>query len=208
MANLIVSDTLLRSGKLSVDASSFVRHLKPVGGVVCVSSAQKKTSDLKAAGLKLATWLEGAQLGKLGEIKTAGGWATLTRGKLKGAGSWSHQYGEPGNTAVGDDQLIGLAVFDLYFLEEFRQHAGNFAAFFVHTSSHRAHQANGCPPVDQMDPRLTHAPTEIGCGVQVHGIDGIAGSAEHAYRTNMFHFTPGTASNRLKTDHCSPFQDH
>ena len=112
MANLIVSDTLLRSGKLSVDAGSFIRHLKPVGGVICVSSAQPDTSDSKAEGLKLATWLEGAQLGKLGAIKTAGAWATLTRGKLLGAGSWSHQYGEPGNTAVGDDQRIkgGLGV--------------------------------------------------------------------------------------------------
>ena len=35
-----------------------------------------------------------------------GSWATLARGPLPGAGCWTHQYGEPGNSACGDDQRV------------------------------------------------------------------------------------------------------
>ena len=43
---------------------------------------------------------------------TDGSWVMLTRGKLPGAGNWSHQYGDPGNTASSDDRRLkgGLGV--------------------------------------------------------------------------------------------------
>ncbi|MCH7687599.1 MAG: PQQ-binding-like beta-propeller repeat protein, partial [Planctomycetes bacterium] len=49
---------------------------------------------------------------KQGTIRSAGSWVLLTRGTLPGAGNWSHQYGEPGNTASSGDKLIkgGLGV--------------------------------------------------------------------------------------------------
>ena len=44
--------------------------------------------------------------------QTSGNWTTLTRKALPGAGGWTHQYGNPANTAIGDDRRVksGLGV--------------------------------------------------------------------------------------------------
>lgn len=39
-------------------------------------------------------------------VTTDGAWAKIVRGPLPGAGSWTHQYAEPGNTATGDDVAV------------------------------------------------------------------------------------------------------
>ena len=101
-ANLIVSDAVIANGELAGvgEAGEIVRHLKPVGGVICL--------DGKGA----RSWMVGAGLGESGVIAERGPWVTLTRGGLPGAGSWTHQYGEPGNTAASDDERVkgGLGV--------------------------------------------------------------------------------------------------
>ena len=55
--------------------------------------------DLKKA-------LDDMAFGEIGAMKTAKTWAYYTRGKLLGAADWSHQYGEPGNTASSGDKRI------------------------------------------------------------------------------------------------------
>ena len=46
-------------------------------------------------------------LGREGlDISLRGAWAKISRGALPGAGSWAHQYAEPGNTACTQDQLV------------------------------------------------------------------------------------------------------
>jgi outer membrane protein assembly factor BamB len=104
-ANLIVSDSLLVTGEIPGDPARLARHLKPCGGVVCLGKPENAGGP-RVTTDQLTTWLEGMQLTDQGEIETDLPYVTLTRGKLPGAGSWSHQYGEPGNTAVSDDKRV------------------------------------------------------------------------------------------------------
>ncbi|MCH8828524.1 MAG: PQQ-binding-like beta-propeller repeat protein [Planctomycetes bacterium] len=105
-ANLIVSDRHLLTGKLPGTASEIVRHLKPLGGVIALGgSIRQANDDVKA-------WLTAMKLKENGKIETRGAWITLTRGKLPGAGNWSHLYGDSGNTASSNDTRVrgGLGV--------------------------------------------------------------------------------------------------
>jgi outer membrane protein assembly factor BamB len=109
-ANLIVSDSYLKGGQVAGDWSILARHLKPLGGVVCLGDVSNadKTSSAKQA----ATTLEAINIPKETTANTKGAFALVTRGKLPGAGGWSHQYGNAANTATSDDQRIkgGLGV--------------------------------------------------------------------------------------------------
>jgi outer membrane protein assembly factor BamB len=99
-ANLVVSDRLLQGSPLP-DAPKIARHVKPLGGVICLGSPTS-TGSMES----LVTWLGATQLGDTSAVRTEGTWAMLTRGALPGAGSWTHQYGEAGNTACSDDQHV------------------------------------------------------------------------------------------------------
>ena len=105
-ANLIVSDSLLVRGQVPAKAAKVARHLKPVGGVVCLGRPDG-TPDSAGDPGRLGEWLNAMDLGDEGEIETDGAWALLRRGKLPGAGSWSHQYADSGNTACSQDTRIG-----------------------------------------------------------------------------------------------------
>ncbi len=107
-ANLVVSDTLVKTGKLpaGLQPDNFAHCVKPLGGVVALGPAPGETQTL-------SKWLEASGL-ETGEttLSTENDLALLTRGALPGAGVWSHQYGEPGNTAASYDYRIkgGLGV--------------------------------------------------------------------------------------------------
>ncbi len=108
-ANLIVSDTQLLTGKIPGDPQEIARHLKPLGGIAYFAGGKQDSSaDVK----QRHEWLQGMKLADQSQITTDGSWVMLTRGKLPGAGNWSHQYGDPGNTASSDDRLLkgGLGV--------------------------------------------------------------------------------------------------
>ena len=102
-ANLIVSETAVRSGELPQDLSSVARHLKPVGGVLCLGRPAGSKA-LSEADLQLA--LRSSGLADESAIVLADTWGLLTRGPLPGAGDWTHQYGNPANTAVSEDQRL------------------------------------------------------------------------------------------------------
>ncbi|MHC4569172.1 MAG: outer membrane protein assembly factor BamB family protein, partial [Planctomycetota bacterium] len=115
-ANLIVSDSLLVTGRIPGDASELARHVKPWGGSICLGVPANAPAQARAVkSEKLAGWLRGSQLGQCRISQTNGVWATLKRGALSGAGSWTHQYAEPGNTACSDDQLVGGPLGLLWF---------------------------------------------------------------------------------------------
>ncbi|MFM9964309.1 MAG: PQQ-binding-like beta-propeller repeat protein [Planctomycetaceae bacterium] len=104
-ANVIASDSLVKTGEFVGDPRKLARHLKPLGGAIVLgrpAGAAGKPIDLADA----AAWLERTELGDNAELKAADGWATLTRGALPGAGSWSHQYGNAANTAVSLDKRV------------------------------------------------------------------------------------------------------
>ncbi len=105
-ANLIVSDTHLRTGKLDADPTKIVRMLKPAGGVAWLGQPKNAPGD-KATIDTMSDWLARLQLEDRGPIKTTDTSAMLTRGTLPGAGNWTHQYAEPGNTANSGDKLVG-----------------------------------------------------------------------------------------------------
>lgn len=103
-ANLIVSDTTLLTGKPVGLSSNVARHLKPCGGEVCLV-AQANTPN---AGQPLGLWIRSMNFGDARvEAGSQFAIASLERGPLPGAGAWTHQYGEPGNTACGDDEIVG-----------------------------------------------------------------------------------------------------
>ena len=90
-ANLIVSSDA------ATPAAEVLRMLKPCGGVAYITKG----------GSAGAMRQELARLGEKGTtVAMTGPGVKVTRGALNGAGSWTHEYGEAGNTGCGDDQLV------------------------------------------------------------------------------------------------------
>jgi outer membrane protein assembly factor BamB len=111
-ANLIVSDALATGGTLpGANFQGVARRLKPVGGVICLGLPAKASGGTSSVDV-LTRLLAETGLGEQATIKTEGSWALLTRGALPGAGSWTHQYGDAGNTATSREQRVrgGLGV--------------------------------------------------------------------------------------------------
>ena len=106
-ANLIVSDTMLLTGQIPGKQRELVRHLKPCGGVICLGAPASAPGQAgKLSWYHVQQWFNDLQLGRCRISRTNGVWATVKRGRLAGAGKWTHQYAEPGNTACSDDQLV------------------------------------------------------------------------------------------------------
>jgi outer membrane protein assembly factor BamB len=102
-ANLIVSEELIRTGRIPDGLEQVARHLKPAGGMICLGiPAGAGSADTDA----LVAALNSLELAAHSEVAVDGGYAVLTRGLLPGAGNWSHQYGNPDNTAVSRDTRI------------------------------------------------------------------------------------------------------
>lgn len=100
-ANLIVSDELLRTGKLPDWPDGLFRILRPYGGVVAFagSSGKLNRQELKAWGQpSLIDW----NIQNSSDMTL--GWAE--RPALDGAGQWTHTYAEPGNSACSEDKLV------------------------------------------------------------------------------------------------------
>ena len=85
--------------------------LKPLGGTVMIGQPHAEAGHQQALTEWLAkTGLPGAQV-----VAKGGLWATAVRGPLAGAGSWTHQYANPANTACGDDQRVKCPLGVLWF---------------------------------------------------------------------------------------------
>ncbi len=93
-ANLIVSESALTTGEVPGLPAEVARTLKPLGGAICLPA--------KANG-----WIAATKLGGEGaKVATRGEWTTLVRAALPGADSWSHQYGNAGNTSSNEDKRV------------------------------------------------------------------------------------------------------
>jgi outer membrane protein assembly factor BamB len=117
-ANLIVSDSLILTGQIPGDPARLVRHIKPCGGAICLGVPAKVPSGAAAVSSKeLLSWFARLELGSCRISQVNGLWATLQRGALPGAGKWTHQYAEPGNTACSDDLALAGPLGLLWFGE-------------------------------------------------------------------------------------------
>ena len=114
-ADLIVSESALVTGDLP--PASALRMLRPIGGAAVVG--QPATGGHASESLdanSLGTWLsqvrraaatdESLTIDRAEVIESDGAWAILSRGKLPGAGQWTHQYGNAGNTGCSQDERI------------------------------------------------------------------------------------------------------
>lgn len=117
-ANVIVSESQIAGGNMPCGPLHLARFLKPCGGVALLAqhatedAAVGKTADQPAASNPTEDWLVGLFQENEGELSSSSKWSWLTRGKLPGAGEWTHQYGDAANTSFTNDQRIrdGLSV--------------------------------------------------------------------------------------------------
>lgn len=106
-ANLVVSESVIRTGRIPVEASEVVRMLKPVGGKICLGQPAGLDDSAKRIDAdQLSEWLSSAEIEGAKISAEDGIWLDVERGPLPGAGSWTHQYAEPGNSTCSDDDLV------------------------------------------------------------------------------------------------------
>jgi len=108
-ANLVVSDSFLKTGRMPASGSALGRYVKPCGGQVCLG----RPGQLDGESARKE--LQESYLRRDAEIELRDGWAVLTRGKLPGAGDWSHQYGNVGNTSMSRDFRVKGALGVLWY---------------------------------------------------------------------------------------------
>ncbi len=115
-ANLIVSESALYSGEMPGDAKEAYRMLKPLGGKICIGQPASATGKVKSLGTEaMQQWMAEGELEGGTITQTDGTWLDYQRGALPGAGSWTHQYAEPGNTTCSDDSRIRCPLGLLWF---------------------------------------------------------------------------------------------
>ena len=115
-ANLVVSEESLISGQMPGSAKEAFRMLKPLGGTIQIgqpAEAKGKVKPLSQAVMR--QWLAEANIDGGQVSEKDGAWLELCRGPLPGAGSWTHQYANPGNTTCSDDELVRCPLGVLWF---------------------------------------------------------------------------------------------
>lgn len=106
-ANLVVSEDALVSGRVRGSAGEVLRVLKPIGGTVCIGQPARARRAVKPISARaIQRWLSAGGMKGAEQTKGEGVWVKYVRGPLQGAGSWTHQYGNPGNTASSEDELV------------------------------------------------------------------------------------------------------
>jgi outer membrane protein assembly factor BamB len=115
-ANLIVSEQALVTGQMPAGAREAFRMLKPLGGTICIgqpAAARGAVPPLQKAAMRQWAADAGIEEGTFSDDE--GLWLNFRRGALPGAGSWTHQYANPGNTTCSDDQLVRCPLGTLWF---------------------------------------------------------------------------------------------
>ena len=106
-AVLVVSDSIIEDGTCTGYASEMYRMARPAGGVVIVGQPAGCPNVLSRVNLE--AWLDAGGLSgsyTIVENPTDGLWARIDRGALSGAGEWTTQWGNLGNTACSGEQGI------------------------------------------------------------------------------------------------------
>lgn len=111
-ANLIVSERHLVTGEMPCSPDSVARFLKPCGGVAIFGQPTEPSLPQSDYWTATHEWLLRLFQTNEGDLSSTNNWHWLRRGKLPGAGEWTHQYGDASNTSFANDQRIrdGLSV--------------------------------------------------------------------------------------------------
>ncbi|MDX9753448.1 MAG: PQQ-binding-like beta-propeller repeat protein, partial [bacterium] len=105
LANLIVSESGLKTGSLPCASSELFRILRPYGGILYSGQAKEWRTQTPSADWK--EWLTPLVLEEGKTVAQADGWLMLKRGRVEGNGEWTHLYAEPGNSACSQDMVDG-----------------------------------------------------------------------------------------------------
>jgi len=116
-ANLIVSESALFTGRMPGEAKEVFRMLKPFGGVAYLGQPANVGGRVKRLWLDtLWNWVKDSGIeDDVQLIDKRGRWLKITRGPLAGAGSWTQEYANPGNTACSLDKLVRCPLGVLWF---------------------------------------------------------------------------------------------
>ncbi len=111
LANIVMSDPVRwRQTRNKVDCQALYDILKPAGGVMIVGGSNSNDTDRKPWSQPAAeTWCQHSVVGTdrtEWQDREFGQFLVVQRGKLPGAGEWTHQYGLPDNTSCSQDDLI------------------------------------------------------------------------------------------------------
>lgn len=108
LANLITSESCLSDGKLPRKLEELYPCLTPSSGVMHFGRFPKDNQESENWN-ELTEWVGASNLeqGKSSTINNSdGSFWVHRRGKLPGAGEWTHQYGLPNNSSCSQDDLV------------------------------------------------------------------------------------------------------
>lgn len=104
--NLIVSADMLTATNVPGQSAELFRVLRPGGGVAWLGYPTEVGGNL-SNWPALDTWVRAGVFATNALIQTDSGRSVkVIRNPLTGIGTWSHGYGDPGNTACSEDQRI------------------------------------------------------------------------------------------------------
>lgn len=106
-ANLIVAEDWPVGGEFPASAARLLSHLQPATGVALLGPLRVATQS--EARPRVTQWLGGFKARWDFAKSAEGGWVSVRRDLPANTGSWTHQYGEPGNTANSREGLQGVA---------------------------------------------------------------------------------------------------
>lgn len=108
MANLIVSDEALVSGRLSVPAKEVFRVLRPFGGVAMIGAPRLADGPKpKLSRDDIERWAREGGVEVEWVDDATGLWAVIRRGPLENTGEWTQLYANPNHTACSMDPIQG-----------------------------------------------------------------------------------------------------
>jgi len=106
-ANLIVSERMMFDGEFPCPAGELFRMLKPFGGVAYLGQTEFEAKGGKRLNRPdFEGWLKDDATTDWKIVENGGLWAVIRRGKLPGAGEWTHLYANANNTACSGDSLV------------------------------------------------------------------------------------------------------
>ena len=114
-AAVVVSDTIIATGRCEGSAAEMFRMVRPDGGIALIGQPAGAPNPLPREHLE--SWLREAGLAYRITDDAHGVWARIDRGPLPGAGEWTHNLADVGNTTCSGDTRTSSRVVPLWFGE-------------------------------------------------------------------------------------------